>query len=194
MTVIAAIRDANGDVYMAADSAGTSGWSQQCRVDKKIKRVGNMLIGFTSSYRMGQLLHYKLTPPEHPKDMHVDVYIRTLFVDTVRELFVNNGYAYIDNNREEGGIFLVAYQGHIFRIDSDYQVGEHVEGFDAVGSGEDLAIGALYATGIKPAKACPKRVCGHSMRERVELAVQCAIKFNAGCNGEIQIEKLEYLK
>jgi hypothetical protein len=193
MTIIVAARDsASGLIVMMADSAGTANWSQMCRKDSKIKRVGDMLIGFTSSYRMGQLLHYKLTLPGHPEDMDVDTYMRTLFIDEVRALFNSNGYTYFDNSREEGGTFLAAYRGRIFRIDSDYQVGESVHDFDAVGSGDELAIGSLYSTSSEHAAKQRGKPLALGLHERVRLAVQTAIEFNAGCAGAIHELEINY--
>lgn len=55
-------------------------------------------------------------------------------------------------------------------MESDYQVGQAVDGYAAVGSGDSIALGALYATagmGMKP-------------RRRVKLALRAAERFSAG--------------
>lgn len=146
MTCIAAYIDTDGTIYMGADSAGVSGYSIAKRKDPKVFINGPMVIGFTSSFRMGQLLQYKLNIPEHPSNMDTMRYMVTVFVDAVRECLKEGGYASVSNNQEEGGTFLVGYKGRLFCIEGDFQVGESVHNFDAVGCGRDLALGSLYTT------------------------------------------------
>ena len=44
-------------VYLGGDSAGTDGnYSQHIRKDKKVFQNGPFIFGFTSSFRMGQIL------------------------------------------------------------------------------------------------------------------------------------------
>ena len=57
-----------GVVYIGGDSAGVAGLSLVVRADEMF-RNGDFLMGFTTSFRMGQLLRYKLYPPRrHPDD------------------------------------------------------------------------------------------------------------------------------
>lgn len=53
-----------GRVYMGGDSAGVSGLDLTVRKDQKVFRNGEFAIGFTSSFRMGQILQYVFFPPE----------------------------------------------------------------------------------------------------------------------------------
>lgn len=82
MTCIAAWRD-NGRVYVGADSAGVGGYTLEVRSDEKVFRVGPYVIGFTSSFRMGQVLRYSTTLPA-PEDWDVNRFMATRFVDAVR--------------------------------------------------------------------------------------------------------------
>ncbi|WP_426747242.1 hypothetical protein VZQ01_06765 [Myxococcus faecalis] len=78
------------------------------------------------------------------------------------------GWATRQNEQELGGVFLVGVAGRLFRIDSDYQVGEARDGFDAVGCGSEAARGALFAARhIKP-------------EARARLALRAAERCNAG--------------
>lgn len=171
MTCVAAVAE-NGKVYMSADSAGVnSRYFLTTRKDPKIYRVGNFLFGYTSSFRMGQILGYKFTPPEHRPEVPVDRYMRTDFIDAIRAALKDGGYAQNRNGEESAGTFLVGYQGRIFQVNDDFQVGENVEAFDAVGCGDELALGALYATkGKKP-------------KERLVKALEAAEAFSAGVRG-----------
>lgn len=179
MTCIVALKH-RGTIYMGCDSAGVGGLSRQNRVDPKIYRIGqSMLIGFTTSFRMGQLLGYSLTLPHHHPDVSVEKWMVTAFVDAVRNTLKSGGWAERDKDQESGGRFLVAYRERIFQIDSDYQVGERMEPFGAVGCGDDLALGALFAT---QQMTDPKR--------RVQIALEAAAAFSAGVHPPFRIEEL----
>src|SRR5271166_2425691 len=106
MTAIVGLVD-NGDVYIGGDSAGVAGLSLSIRSDEKVFGNGPFLCGFTSSFRMGQLLRYKFSPPAqtvHQNDME---YMVTSFIDACRQCFSANGYG--DEKATVGGTFLVGY-------------------------------------------------------------------------------------
>ena len=178
MTCIVAIAEA-GNIWMGADSAGVVGYSLSARRDPKIYRVGDFLFGFTSSFRMGQLLGYKFSPPQHHREWDVERYMVTVFVDELRSTLKSGGYARTHDGEEEAGQFLVGYQGRIFRIDSDYQVGENIEPYNAVGCGAALALGALHATR------------GKTPDERISAALEAAEAFNAGVRRPFIIKKTD---
>lgn len=178
MTCIVALVD-KGAVHMGCDSAGVGGYSRQNRADPKIYRVGSMLIGFTTSFRMGQLLGYALTPPHHHADVAIEKYMATTFVDAVRECLKAGGWAGKDKEVEQGGTFLVGYRGRIFEIESDYQVAERSDPYNAVGCGFELALGSLYSSGTMA-----------SPRARLQLALEAAAAFSAGVYPPFRFESL----
>jgi ATP-dependent protease HslVU (ClpYQ) peptidase subunit len=180
MTCIVALRH-EGVIYMGCDSAGVAGYGRANRVDPKIYRVGEMLIGFTTSFRMGQLLGYSLTLPKHHSDVPVENYMATAFINAVRDCLKTGGFAEKEKDAERGGTFLVAYRGRIFEVESDYQVGERLESFNAVGCGVDLALGSL-ATSAADSNMTP--------RLRVELALKVAADFSAGVYPPFRVEEL----
>lgn len=184
MTCVVAVRDTDGEIVMGCDSAGVGGWSRSNRMDPKIYRVGGgkMLIGFTTSFRMGQLLGYSLTLPRHHVDEPLEAWMATVFINAVRDCLKAGGWAEKEKEVERGGNFLVAYRGRIFEIQSDYQVAENAEPYAAVGCGVDLALGALFATAEEGASLEP--------RARVELALHAAARFSAGVYPPFRFEVL----
>jgi hypothetical protein len=164
---------------MGGDSAGVAGYDLAVRSDQKVFKNGAMLFGFTSSFRMGQLLRYALTIPDHDPRIEIEKYMAVYFIDAVRECLKNRGFAGKKEEREEGGCFLVGYKGRLFRVDNDYQVGIPADGFAAVGCGDQIAHGALYAT------------THLSGRERLEVALRAAERFSAGVRGPWCIESVE---
>lgn len=137
----------NGRVFIGGDSAGVGGYSLTVRNDRKVFTVGDFVMGFTSSFRMGQLLAHSFHPPKPRQGVDVFAYMVTDFVDAARQTMKTGGYAKVkDSHSEEGGTFLVGYQARLFCVESDFQVGETVHGFDAVGCGDQLALGSLHST------------------------------------------------
>ena len=61
-----------GKVYIGGDSAGLSGWGLTVRKDPKVFANGPCIMGFTSSFRMGDLLRYSLVVPERHPDEDID--------------------------------------------------------------------------------------------------------------------------
>lgn len=176
MTCIVGLVD-KGDVYIGGDSAGVAGLSLSIRADEKVFGNGPFIMGFTSSFRMGQLLRYKFSPPAqtvHQDDME---YMVTSFIDACRTCFSQNGFG--DKDATVGGSFLVGYKGVLYTIEGDYQVGKLHAPFDAVGCGSDLALGALYATEGQPAE------------KRINLALQAASTFSAGVSPPFVVLRLE---
>lgn len=146
MTCIAGLRTSDGRVYIGGDSAGVGGLSLSVRADAKVFINDGFLFGFTSSFRMGQVLRYAFTPPKRHPDKDIMAFMVTEFVGAVRDAFKSAGVATKRDEVESCGTFLVGYAGRLFNVQDDYQVAEALNGYDAVGCGEDIALGSLYAT------------------------------------------------
>jgi hypothetical protein len=125
---------ANGSVYIGGDSAGSNTWQMSIRSDAKVFRNGPYLMGFTTSFRMGQLIRYGLAAPKPEGDL--DQFMATSFIDAVRDCLKAGGWARKENDREEGGTFLVGVHGRLFTVHEDYQVAQTADGYAAVGSGD----------------------------------------------------------
>lgn len=132
-----------GRVHIGGDSAGVAGYSLVQRADEKVFANGDYVFGFTTSFRMGQLLRYRFAPPRcHPGD-DLTRFMSTDFVDAVRKCLKDYGFANIKEGVERGGRFIVGVGDQIFQIHHDFQVGRSIHPYDACGCGEDLALGAL---------------------------------------------------
>ena len=181
MTCIVGLID-NDKVYIGGDSAGVGGYDLHIRADKKVFKNGPFIMGFTSSFRMGQLLQYKLQPPSLYKEdgtlKDIYKYMVTEFIDAVRQCLKDGGYAIKKDEGELGGTFLVGYGGRLFAVYDDYQVAEFVEGYGAVGCGAQIANGVLYATQDK----------GLSPGERIMIALEAAERYSAGVRGPFVLE------
>lgn len=181
MTCIVGIAQDNV-VTIGGDSAGVGGYSIQLRADTKVFRTANYVMGFTTSFRMGQLLRYGELPPAPTAEesWDLDRFMATTFVDAVRKTLSSGGFLKTNSGVEEGGTFLVGVRGALYEVHGDFQVARTLDGYGAVGCGEDLALGALHATAGTDLTA----------RERVETALLAAEHHSAGVAGPFAFEVL----
>jgi hypothetical protein len=162
---------------MGGDSAGVAGYSLTQRRDPKVFRVGRLVIGYTSSFRMAQLIRYgwdgclsvaDLAPPESGDGME---FMCRELIPRVRYLWKRGGWlGKKENAREVGGTFLVAWGRRLFKVENDLQVGMAIDTYDACGCGEDLALGALHAT----------KGTSDSPHKRIMASLKAAEHFSAG--------------
>ncbi len=176
MTCIAAIKH-EGKVYIGADSAAGKGTYLTLRADEKVFKNGKFGFGFTSSFRMGQLLRYRLSPPEQKGSQGDVEFMNTSFIDAVRKCLKSGGYAKVDNNVEKGGVFIVGYKGQIYKIESDFQVAIPLANYDSCGCGEDIALGALHV--LDKQKKRP--------REKILAALKAAQAFSSAVREPFKI-------
>jgi len=175
--IVGLVKD--GEVFIGGDSAGVGGLSLAKRQDKKVFKNGEFIFGFTSSFRMGQLLRYSLTPPKNLEEKDVYQFMVVEFVNAIRECLKNGGFARKDNETESGGTFLVGYKGRLFKIMDDYQVGEVFDNFTACGCGEDIALGSMFSS----------KSLGEE--ERILLALKAASNYSAGVAEPFYVESIK---
>lgn len=198
MTCIVAMADGQ-HVVMGGDSAGVDGKNLYLRADAKVFRKDEYLIGFTTSFRMGQILRYETALPKLPElegtidPAFLERFFVTSFIPAVRRSFEDHGFAKTarftasdkpgmsEDGQMVGGTFLVGVAGQIFEIRSDYQLGRPVTPYSAVGAGAMVALGALKAL---------ENVEGLSLRDRVTQALETAEAYSAGVRGPFQILEL----
>lgn len=176
-------------IYLGGDSAGTSGSDIIIRTDPKVfkkkNKTDDFLFGFTSSYRMGQLLiSPKFTPPPQKENISDFEYMISDFIDEIRKTMKNGGYSTIQNNEEVGGVFFVAYRGHLYTIGIDFQVGETSLNYSSIGSGEDIANGALYILSKSD----------KSPHEIIKKSLEATAYFKNNVHGPFKIISLIYNK
>jgi hypothetical protein len=181
MSCVVGLVTSGGEVWIGGDSAATNSSAQQViRADAKVFVRGEYLFGCTSSYRMIQLLRYVLPLPAYDETVDLHEYFATAFIKAVRDCLKDGGYAREKAGREEGGIFLVGFRGRLFRIERDYQIEETLHGYNAAGSADDIALGALYAT----------QHTDSGQEQRIRLALEAAAYHNSDVRPPFVIEKV----
>lgn len=168
MTCIAGIATEQG-VTIGGDSAGVGGLSLTIRADSKVFRTGAYVMGFTTSFRMGQILRYSLDPRE-PDCWDVDRFMATTFVDRVRDCLRDAGWLGQRDQRDEGGTFLVGTGTHLYAVYGDFQIERAADEYNAVGCGAEIAKGSLHSTVDRDLAPV----------ERIEKALAAAAHHSAG--------------
>jgi ATP-dependent protease HslVU (ClpYQ) peptidase subunit len=173
MTCIVGLKH-HGKVYIGGDSLGVAGYAKVVRADEKVFVRDDMIFGFTSSFRMGQILRYSFTIPRRIHEDTDDMkYLVDKFIPAMMKCFDEGGYLSKHQNASYGGTFLLGYKNRLFKIDNDFQVGESTEDYDACGCGEAYALGSLFST-----------TCLDDPEERIKTAINAASTYSAGVGGK----------
>lgn len=190
MTVVVGIRGKRG-VLLAGDSQFSTPWSNRKMVDSKVFALSPVLAAaYCGSARLGNILTYHLDALDDPplgRDEHR--WTVREFIPFLREVASEHGHLHVRHEVDHLGssAFLLAVRGRLFIVDDDLQVSEHALPYDALGSGEDVAIGALRAAlGDDPNPRPDARL------ERVATAaVEAAAKFTNHVGGAVNVIRTE---
>jgi len=158
MTCVVALHH-EGKVYLGADSSAVENGGISTRIEPKIFKKGKFLMGYCNSFRFGQVVEYYFNPPKS-KSSNIMEYMVCQFVP---ELISVTKYHDVEENTSS---LIIAYEGKIFYIDSDWQVGWDTTDYHAIGSGADVAMGSLYSTE------------GQQPLERLRIALEASEKFS----------------
>lgn len=158
MTTIVAIQG-DGFAVVTADSRivstlehGTSSAISHLGSNlSKVSQNGPYLLGAAGDVRAINILHHVLAPPTPPNNLRgrkLDAFITNKFIPTLREAFEKQGYATPEREgthiAEHDSTVLVVIHGVIYVIDGDYSWSSDANGYYALGSGTDYALGALH--------------------------------------------------
>ncbi len=163
-----------GAVYIGGDSAAVAEYEIRKTALRKVFKKDGLIIGYTSSFRMGQLLQYEMKLDKIPKKVNME-YMNCRFIPAVRKCLRDGGYLKVDDNVEEGGQFLVGLRGQLYEIDSDFQVNKFRDGMATIGCGSQYALGSLQTS-----KYCYKMLnVKDGTIERIKTALKVASQFSS---------------
>lgn len=187
MTCIVGVKHED-TMYVGADSAGSDDdGAIRTRADEKVfvSDDEQMIIGFAGSFRVGQLVRYALAIPEQSIRKDDMSYMVTDFVDAIRSTLKDKGALTVidDTSEQHDSELIVGYHGDLYIIDSDYQISKHVEEYAAVGSGAQVALGALYAT---------KNNKDVLPQDRLLIALSAAAEYTSTVRGPFIIKSLKW--
>ncbi len=168
MTAIVGIAK-DGKVWMGADScSGNPGTYEKNAIKHpKVFQKGEFIIGYTSSFRMGQLIEIDLGIPELPENIDLREYMIRIFIPALRNCLKSGGFAYVENNEESGGEFLIGIRGCLFLVQSDFSVLDYQCDYAACGCGAEYCLGSIVSTE------------GEDAEQRIIKALTAAATFSA---------------
>lgn len=154
------------------DSVLVGGDSAACRQDEitivsepKVFKNGQFVIGYTGSFRIGQLLQYSFKPPRLNNNENIREFMINKFVSRL-QVCLRENEAIKPTSVQTSCEFIVAVKNEIYTVGVDYSVTGVASEFAAVGSGALYALGSLYSTShLKPS-------------DRATVALKCASHFS----------------
>lgn len=175
----------SGDkVWVGGDSCASDPDEKVIRKDPKVFINGPFLIGYAGSYRFGQILRFKFTPPPQEDGMDDYEYLVTAWMDSLRETCKDAGLTKVENNEETlpDCSALVGFNGRLYVLDSDLQVGEPSADYYAIGIGAGVSLGALFALTASSKTTPPKK--------RVQMALEASAAYAVGVEAPFVILSL----
>lgn len=127
------VRD--GHVYMAGDMMGSNGFTGRVYPDSKVFVNGNFIVGYTSSFRMGQILEWNWEEPLRQEGISDRQYMQQNVVESLRETFAVYGYGVKEGLEDVGGNFLIGYKGNLYEMQDNFSL-LCINDFSAIGSGQ----------------------------------------------------------
>lgn len=191
MTCIVGLEYKDG-VIIGGDSAAVAEGRVQLTTTPKVFKLAHVLIGYTWSFRMGQIIQYSSDVPkmdaskQYPSDSNYK-YLINDFVPFLKDVFKDAGWLKTEEERDEGGQFLIGIRGQLYEINSDFSVLRMSDRYIAVGSGAPYALGALYTLKEKVNEFSdiiepPSHI--------VLLALQAAAYYSTGVSAPFVIRKI----
>ncbi len=143
MTCVVALED-NGSIWMGADSASYREDEVLIRQDEKVFKNGEFLIGFSGSFRIGQLLRWSLRPPKFLNNKAHMEYLVCDFVECLRNLLDTKGVLFKEETGDaHDSEIVLGFKGNIYVIEADFNVSSLRQKFAVSGSGFAYALGAM---------------------------------------------------
>jgi ATP-dependent protease HslVU (ClpYQ) peptidase subunit len=177
-------------VWIGGDSVGSDEMRYD-RADEKVFKNGDYLIGFAGSYRLGQIA--KITVfPEFPKNFttivkaskksngkKLAIEVHPMERQDIELWFIANFIPVLrEAIKEEAGDerfeFIIAADKWLFVVESDYQAGMYKSPYIAIGSGSQIALGALAILEGEPDECIAK-------------AIRVAAKYDKAVGGDLVI-------
>ena len=181
MTAIVGIQG-KGWALIAADSMTTyDDKPYYAKGVDKVTKKGDYVLGFSGDAIAGNIANYLWNPPKLVKTIATDVFMQTKVLPSLREVMVEHGYNPDTSKDKDAGFdALICLNGVIYEVDQDYLWSRDDRGLYAVGSGGDLALGALAAAGmsknsIKSVEAVARR------------AIKISADYNISVGGDVKV-------
>ena len=190
MTTIVAVIDKN-HVYMGADSAIIAGTMHYIDPESKLlqhtfddqgeDRI--LLMGYTGTSRSVDIIRDCFAPPIRPTedDLSIRRYLVSSFITKMKDQLRKHGALTTSTEKDENGrelmdgMLMVACRDTIHLIYSDFGMINPSDRYAAIGSGAEIAYGALYVTD------------GQLVEHRIQAALGAATYFDSSTSGPFTV-------
>lgn len=172
MTCIVGVEN-NGSVFLGGDIQGTGFNSIIHHTQPKVFHKGEIVFGYTTSYRFGQLIEHHLNDPYVPDDKS------GIYNWLVRDIIPEVRKVLKDHEWNSGGNALIGIRDELWELQPDFSILRSVAGCNAVGSGEEYARGALYSMMQMREPVYPKRM--------IQIAIEAAAEHSPTVGKEASI-------
>lgn len=162
MTCIVGLEYKN-KVFLGGDIQGTGGNNKVVHTQPKVFHKKDLVFGYTTSYRFGQILEHNLVNPVIPeKDEEIYKWLVTVLVPDIKTILKSNDYS-------EGGNCLIGIRGQLWDMQNDFSVLRSVRGFGSVGSGYEYAMGSI-STSLNKAKPTSETIAKNIIKNAILTA------------------------
>lgn len=180
MTCIVGIGNGVDTVTIGADSIAMAPdtLALTVRREPKVFTWGpHLLAAFSGSFALGDAIRFSPAPPppETAVVENADTYLNEVVLPHLRAVVEEAGVA---EGSIDGHQMLIGFQGRVFLIESLSQASSSLDGVEAAGAGDQLAIGAALALAGDAEL---------SDEERVRAALHVAEQRSAGVRGPFQV-------
>ena len=146
--------------FIAGDKLGSNGFTKAVQTEPKVfekefikinddagltRTKEIMALGYTTSFRMGQLLNYNLTLPEQVEGETFSQYLVLKVIPIIRQMFKDEWGARDASQDVGGGQFIILHNHTIYEVQEDFSVLQPKTQITAVGSGTYHAIASMSA-------------------------------------------------
>lgn len=183
MTTLVAIQG-DGWSVLGCDSR-ISDEDGRFQISKEPKIVNNngILIASCGSSRTANILHYGYTQPKPLSKENLNSFISSKFIPAMRKNFVDAGIDMKEDGEvaENDGGILISVKGEIYAIQNDYSWDTDIRNVYVMGSGGDIALGALAALGVAKIKTMQQA------ENMIRKAIAIAVEYDMYCSEPIHI-------
>jgi hypothetical protein len=192
MTCIAAIKQRNGKIAMAADRRASWDFSQaQAMPRPKIQKRDGIIMAGTGDCYLISLIIDLMAVPEVIED--TDIYMYELFYDAVVKLLIRKRFCdehkVLKIPKESNAEIIVAVSNKLFSviIDNPEQYNDYPNGMVSIGE-----LNLPYASGCGGALAWGSLLTTEPLnmkvKERLLIALNVAAQVSPGCDDKVDIE------
>lgn len=167
-------------VYLGCDSATVENWTIQTIAQPKIFKLGEFLIGYSGFPRIGQLIQFSLSLRPQLDNQSDFQYLCTEFATSVKTLLNDNDFIRSGDNGKSlpESNLLFGYHKHLYLLDGNFQIIQFKDKYNAIGSGMDLALGAMAAL---------DKIKTLEPEFRIKIALEASAKHNMGVQKPFKI-------